>query len=71
MERPIPEEAPVIRTMREFSIKKKAGYLQHTATTAYPCCVSTLGDSAGADCVEPAQRKYTGFVNFIIQYSYF
>ena len=61
MERPIPEEAPVIRTTREFSIKKKAGYLQHTATTTYPCCVSALGDSAGAGCVEPAQCKYTGF----------
>lgn len=25
-----------------------ASYLHRTATTAYPCCVPTLGDFAGA-----------------------
>jgi len=28
--------------------KKRASYLHRTATTTYPCCVPTLGDSAGA-----------------------
>ena len=28
--------------------KKRVSYLYRTATTVYPCCVPTLGDSTGA-----------------------
>lgn len=41
--------------------KKKASYLHRTATTAYPCCVPTLGDFAGAGRVGLASCKYTTF----------
>ena len=34
--------------------KKWASYSHHTATTNYPCCVPTLGDSSGAGCVRLA-----------------
>ena len=34
-----------------------ASYLHHTATTKYPCCVPTLGDSEGASCVGLAIAK--------------
>ena len=34
-----------------------ASYLHHTATTLYPCCVPTLGDSKGASCVGLAAAK--------------
>ena len=34
-----------------------ASYLHHTATTVYPCCVPTLGDSTGAGCVGLAAAK--------------
>ncbi len=34
-----------------------ASYLHHTATTVYPCCVPTLGDSTGAGCVGLADAK--------------
>ncbi len=36
---------------------KKAGLLHRTATTAYSCCLPTLGDSAGAGRVRPAGCK--------------
>ena len=39
-----------------------ASDLHRTATTAYPCCVPTLGDSAGAGRVGLAARKYTTFL---------
>jgi len=35
--------------------KKTASYLHHTATTIYPCCVPTLGDSTGAGCAGLAE----------------
>ena len=41
--------------------KKKASYLHRTATTIYPCCVPTLGDSTGAGRVGLASCKYTTF----------
>ena len=41
--------------------KKRASDLHHTATTIYPCCVPTLGDSTGAGCVGLAQCKYNRF----------
>lgn len=31
-----------------ISTKKRASYLYRTATTVYPCCLPTLGDSTGA-----------------------
>jgi len=45
----------------EFRAQKKASYLHRTATTTYPCCVPTLGDSAGAGRVGLASYKYTTF----------
>ena len=42
-------------------VQKKASYLHRTATTAYPCCVPALGDSAGAGRVGLASCKYTTF----------
>ena len=33
----------------------------HTATTAYPCCVPALGDSAGAGCVGLAAANIQAF----------
>ena len=47
-----------------FRAQKKASYLHRTATTVYPCCVPTLGDSTGAGRVGLADRKYTTFCNF-------
>jgi len=41
--------------------KKTASYLHRTATTVYPCCVPTLGDSTGAGRVGLADCKYTTF----------
>ena len=38
-----------------------ASYLHHTATTVYPCCVPTLGDSTGASCVGLATAKIKYF----------
>ena len=55
---PIPEDAPVINTV---FIKKRASNLYHTATTIYPCCIPTLGDSMGAGCISPARNKYNSF----------
>ncbi len=40
-----------------YSQKKVASYLHHTATTFYPCCIPTLGDSKGASCVGLADAK--------------
>ncbi len=45
----------------EFRAQKKASYLHRTATTIYPCCVPTLGDSTGAGRVGLARCKYTMF----------
>ncbi|KSA13932.1 hypothetical protein I600_525 [Maribacter dokdonensis DSW-8] len=44
-----------------FWVQKKASYLHRTATTVYPCCVPTLGDSTGAGRVGLAGCKYTIF----------
>ena len=44
-----------------YGHKKMASYLHRTATTTYPCCVPTLGDSAGAGRVGLAICKYTTF----------
>ena len=38
-----------------------ASTLHHTATTVYPCCVPTLGDSTGAGCVGLAVARYIAF----------
>lgn len=46
-----------------------ASYLHHTATTVYPCCVPTLGDSTGASCVGLAGAKIRDFVYFTIIFS--
>ncbi len=51
-----------------FWVQKKASYLHRTATTAYPCCVPTLGDSAGAGRVGLASCKYT---TVLILWQYF
>lgn len=37
--------------------KKVASYLYRTATTAYPCCLPTLGGSAGAGRIRLAAAK--------------
>jgi len=44
-----------------YRVQKKASYLHRTATTIYPCCVPTLGDSTGAGRVGLAGCKYTIF----------
>ncbi|VAW12498.1 hypothetical protein MNBD_BACTEROID03-1488 [hydrothermal vent metagenome] len=44
-----------------FRVRKKASYLHRTATTIYPCCVPTLGDSTGAGRVGLANYKDTIF----------
>ena len=61
---PIPEDAPVIKTICsaamigvDFTQQKTASYLHRTATTTYPCCVPALGDSAGAGRVGLAAGK--------------
>ena len=48
----------------DFMAQKKASYLHRTATTIYPCCVPTLGDSTGAGRVGLAGCKDTMFSNF-------
>ena len=76
MDFPIPEEAPVIKIMGRGFIficvnketKKRASYLHRTATTTYPCCVPTLGDSAGAGRIGLAHAniiKPQSFPNFL------
>ncbi len=45
----------------DFMAQKKASYLHRTATTIYPCCVPTLGDSTGAGRVGLAGCKDTMF----------
>ena len=54
---PIPDDPPVIKIILYIIVKKMASYLHHTATTKYPCCVPTLGDSEGASCVGLAATK--------------
>ncbi len=46
---------------REFRVQKMASYLHRTATTVYPCCVPTLGDSTGAGRVGLADAKIRRF----------
>ena len=41
--------------------KKWASYLHRTATTAYPCYVPILGDSAGAGRIRLARHKCSIF----------
>lgn len=48
----------------DLRAQKTASYLHRTATTVYPCCVPTLGDSTGAGRVGLADRKYTTFCFF-------
>jgi len=45
-------------------IKKMASDLHRTATTAYPCCVPTLGESAGAGRVGLAGANIQSFYIF-------
>jgi len=52
------------RKFFEFWVQKKASYPHHTATTAYPCCVPALGDSAGAGCVGLAGANIQGLSFF-------
>jgi len=44
-----------------------ASDLHRTATTAYPCCVPTLGDSAGAGRVGLAGANIQSFYIFTRQ----
>lgn len=46
----------------EIQIQKMASDPHHTATTAYPCCVPALGDSAGAGCVGLAGANIQSFL---------
>jgi len=46
-----------------------ASDLHRTASTAYPCCVPTLGDSAGAGRVGLAGANIQSFYFFAIIYS--
>jgi hypothetical protein len=48
-------------------IKKTASDLHRTATTAYPCCVPTLGESAGAGRVGLAVANIQTFYIFARQ----
>lgn len=41
--------------------KKWVSYLYRTATTAYPCCLPTLGDSAGAGRIRLTRYKSRQF----------
>jgi len=41
----------------EIRYKKRASYSYRTATTAYPCYVPILGDSAGAGRMRLAQEQ--------------
>ena len=50
-----------------FRVQKKASYLHRTATTVYPCCVPTLGDSAGAGRVGLAGANIQTFYIFARQ----
>ena len=51
----------VFEFLEDLKHKKTASYLHRTATTVYPCCVPTLGDSTGAGRVGLAACKYTIF----------
>jgi len=58
-----------LRKIREenftkFWAQKKASYPHRTATTVYPCCVPTLGDSTGASRVGLAGCKCTMFNDY-------
>ena len=44
--------------------KKRVSYFHRTATTTYPCCVPTLGDSVGAGRERLTHRKSS--IYFII-----
>ena len=48
----------------KWKIKKMASDLHRTATTAYPCCVPTLGESAGAGRVGLAGANIQSFYIF-------
>lgn len=49
-----------------FRVQKMASYLHRTATTIYPCCVPTLGDSTGAGRVGLAGANIRPFNFFTI-----
>lgn len=49
-----------------FRAQKMASYLHRTATTIYPCCVPTLGDSTGAGRVGLADANIQSFNFFTI-----
>jgi len=46
---------------KNSSNKKRVSYLYRTATTAYPCCLPTLGDSAGAGRIRLTRHKGSDF----------
>jgi len=52
--------------LQHLKYKKMASYLRRTATTTYPCCVPTLGDSAGAGRVGLAGANIQCFKFFTI-----
>jgi len=52
------------KILRSGRLKKMASDLHRTATTAYPCCVPTLGESAGAGRVGLAGANIQSFYIF-------
>jgi len=44
--------------------KKRVSYFHRTATTAYPCSVPSLGDSAGAGRERLTRCKNTNLIEF-------
>jgi len=48
--------------------KKWVSYFHRTATTAYPCYVPILGDSAGAGRGRLTRRKITLFLDYNTAY---
>ncbi len=54
------------KNFTEFRVQKMASYLHRTATTIYPCCVPTLGDSTGAGRVGLADANIQSFNFFAI-----
>jgi len=59
-----PERVKNKKSSAKGRFKKMASDLHRTATTAYPCCVPTLGESAGAGRVGLAGANIQTFYIF-------
>ena len=54
------EKCSFVRDIFKQEKKKMAGYLHRTATTAYPCCVPTLGEFSRSWSCKTCRRKDKG-----------